>query len=99
MKKSLVLLGLLSVSGYVALAQIRISAGQTWSCEFISLPFVDIQTLPGGGVYPPYAGAHVTLSSIDPGTHYIFSIYENSLSDSPIWVTDSLVNQSASAGG
>ena len=36
---------------------------------------------------------------MDPGTHYTFSIYEDSLSQAPIWVTDSLNNPSASAGG
>src|SRR5258708_5941017 len=98
MKKLLTVLGLLSASGYVALAQIRISAGETWSYQFSTLPLLGIETGVGGlGI--PYGGAHVTLSSLDPGTHYTFSIYENSLSEAPIWVTDSMVNQSASAGG
>jgi hypothetical protein len=90
--------GLLCVSGYVALGQIRVSAGETWSYQFNSLPLLGIETGLGGlGI--PYGGAHVTLSSIDPATHYTFSIYENSLSDPPIWVTDSLINNSASGGG
>jgi hypothetical protein len=97
MKMWLAVLGLLSVSSYVASAQLPISAGETWTYQFIKLPFVGIKS---GALWgPSWGSAHVTLSSIAPGTHYTFSIYEDNLSQAPIMVTDSLNNQSDAAGG
>ena len=97
MKRLLTAVGVLSVSSYVALAAVRIEAGQSWSYQFTSLPLLGPETVLIGGNID--GGAHVTLSNLDPGTHYTFSIYEDRLSEPPIWVTDSALNQSASAGG
>jgi len=98
MKRLLLVLGLLSVSDYVALAQTRVGAGESWSYQFTSLTLLGPEVGLGGlGIL--YGGAHLTLSNIDPGTHYTFSLYEDNLSQVPIWVTDSMVNDSASGGG
>lgn len=84
------------VSSMTGQAQGHVGAGESWSCEFSSLSFVGPQALPAPNLY---GGVHLSLSSVAPNTHYTLAIFENSLSDVPMWVTDSAVNQSASAGG
>ncbi|HTL56840.1 MAG TPA: immunoglobulin domain-containing protein [Candidatus Limnocylindrales bacterium] len=101
MRRWLIVFGLLYVSGCVAFAQIRVGAGESWSYQFTSLPSLGIE-VGVGGIGIPAGGAYVTLSDVDPGSHYTFSLYENSLSDTPIWVSDSLTypnDQGISAGG
>jgi len=101
MRRWLIVSGLLYISGCVAFAQIRIGAGENWSYQFTSLPSLGAE-VGVGGIGIPAGGAWLTLSDVDPGSHYTFSLYENSLSDSPISVSDSLTfpnDQGISAGG
>jgi len=96
MNKLLAVFGILSVSGSVAFAQIRVGAGESWSYGFTSLARLGPEEVLLGAFY---GGANLAMSSVAPGTHYTISIYENSLSDVPIWVTDSMVTHTTSAGG
>jgi len=96
MNKLLAVFGILSVSGSVAFAQIRVGAGESWSYGFTSLARLGPEEVLLGAFY---GGANLAMSSVAPGTHYTISIYENSLSDVPIWVTDSLVTPTTGAGG
>jgi hypothetical protein len=91
MKTWLPVLALLFISSYAALAQLRISAGQTWAYQFSALPFQGVET--GGIAGPPVGGAHVEMTNSAPGTYWVFSLYEDNLSQTPIFVTDSVSNQ------
>jgi len=91
MKTWLPALALLFISGYAALAQLRISAGQTWTYQFSALPFQGIES--GGPYGPAVGGAYVLMTNSAPGTYWVFSLYEDNLSQTPIFVTDSVTNQ------